>query len=239
MLDYAIIVVAALGVISLAAMITLFLKRRARGHSTARNSGDQEKLTVSQHEAPEAQSARPQLESVRFRSEDEIEKAREELRVLNLRRQVTASAMTTIFEVEAQGKISRVSRDRLVEEYKAQLRALDEQIAERRKITELSDLLGERQELVKSFEQRLVEIDERLRQLNARPDSISPTSPLGNLPQEATKMMDPATPLGDINCVEESKPKEKAKSRAEERIDAIREEVLKALERLEQIESEG
>jgi len=239
MLDYAIIVGAALGMICLAAMITRFLKRRARGHSTAQNSGDQEKATASQDATSEAQSTKPQLESVQLRSEDEIEKAREELRVLTVRRQVTASAMTTIFEVEAQGKIGRVSRDRLVEEYKAQLTALDDQIAERRKITELSDLLSERQELVKSFEQRLIEIDERLRQLNARADLVSPIPSLGNPPQEPTKMINPATPLGGSNCVEESKPKEKARSRAEERIDAIREEVLKALERLEQIESEG
>ncbi len=239
MLDYATIIGTALGVIGLAAMITRFLKRRMKGHSTGQNLRDQEKTTASQHTTSEAERIKPQLEAVQLRSEDEIEKAREELKVLNLQRQVTTSAMTTIFEAEAQGKISGVSRDRLVEEFKAQLKALDEQIDERKKITELSDLLSERQELVKSFEQRLIEIDERLCQLNAQADLISSIPPVGNPSQEPAEMMNPTTPLGGSNCVEESKPKEKARSRAEERIDAIREEVLKALERLEQIESEA
>jgi len=238
MLDYAIIVSVALGVIGLAAMIIVFLKRRARPGSIGKILGDQEEASASGHTAGEEKTG-PQPESVELRSEDEIQKAREELRALNLQRQITTAAMTSIFEAEAQGKISRTSRDRLVEQYKAQLKTLDEQIAERKKTTELSDLLSERQELVKSFEQRLVEIDERLRQLNAPAESVSSTPSLGNQSEDAAQIMNPTTTLEGSNSGEQNKPKERAKSRAEERIDAIREEVLKALERLQQIESEG
>jgi len=238
MLDYAIIVAAALGAISLAAMITAFLRRRARPGSAGQILGDQEKASISECVTGE-EKAGPKPESVGLRSEDEIQKAREELRVLNLQRQITASAMTTIFEAEAQGKISRTSRDRLVEQYKAQLKTLDEQIAERKTTTELSDLLSERQELVKSFEQRLIEIDERLRQLNTPTELVSSTPSLGNQSQDAAETLNPTTTLEGSDSNEQSKPKEKAKSRAEERLDTIRQEVLKALERLQQIESEG
>lgn len=239
MLDYPSIIGAALGVIGLAAMIIVFLKRRAKTASVERTSKDQEKAAAFQKTTGETDRSEPQPESTELHSEHEIEKAKEELRALNLQRQITTSAMTTVFEAEAQGKISRPDRDKLIEEYKAELKALDEQIAERKKITELSDLLSERQELVKSFEQKLAEIDERLRHLNAQSDLISSIPPLGNPTQDTAKIVNPTTALGGSNGVEESKPKEKARSRAEERIDAIREEVLKALERLEQIESEG
>jgi len=238
MLDYSIMIGMALGAIGLAAMITIFLKRKARPSSAGQIPGDQEKAPVSGHTVGEEKTG-PRHESMELRSEDEIQKAREEIKVLNLQRQITASAMTTIFEAEAQGKISRTSRDRLVEQYKAQLKTLDEQIAERKKTTELSDLVSERQELVKSFEQRLGEIDERLRQLNAPAESVSSTPSLGNQSQCAAQTMNPTTTPEGSNSGEQSKPKERAKSRAEERLDAIREEVLKALERLQQIESEG
>jgi len=239
MLDYVGILVATLGMIGLAVMITVFFKRRAKLHSTRQTSDDQEKTSVSQQTTVEAKTPEPLLDSAQLRSDDEVEKAREELKALNLQRQITTSALTAIFEAEAQGKISRASRDGLVETYKAQLKALDEQIAERKKITELSDLLSEKEELVKSFEQRLAEIDERLRQLNAPSVLIPSIPPLGNPSQEAVKMENPTTELRGNDSGEERKPKERVKSRTEERIDAIREEVLKALERLEQIESEG
>ena len=238
MLDYTTIVAAALSAIGLAAMITILLKRRARPGSEGQILGNQEKASVSGRNTGEEKIG-PRPESVELRSEDEIQKAREELRVLNLQRQVTASAMTTVFEAEAQGNISRTSRDRLVQQYKAQLKTLDEQMAERKKTTELSDLLSERQELVKSFEQRLTEIDERLRQINAPTEMISSISPPANPSQDAAQTLNPTATLEGSNSGEQSKPKEKAKNRAEERIDAIREEVLKALERLQQLESEG
>jgi len=236
--DYTIAVAAALGAIGLAVMITILLKRRARPGSVDQVLGDQEKASVSGRNAGEEKTGlRP--ESVELRSEDEIQKAREELRVLDLQKQITASAMTTIFEAEAQGKISRTSRDRLVDQYKAQLKTLDEQIAERKTTTELSDLLSERQELVKGFEQRLTEIDERLRQINVQTEMTSSIPQPANPSQDAAQTLNPTATLEGSNSGEQSKPKEKAKSRAEERLDSIREEVLKALERLQQIESEG
>src|SRR5207245_623769 len=42
-----------------------------------------------------------------------------------------------------------------------------------------------------------------------------------------------------INEKEKSQTRERPKTKAEERLDAVREEVLKAMERLEQIETEG
>lgn len=231
MLDYAGILVAILAMIGLAAMIMLFLKRKGRQHSTDQTSDGREKVANSQLMNAEDGRVKPH-------SPGEIDRAKEELRILNIRRQITTSAMTSIFEAEAQGNISLASRNELIETYKAQLKALDEEIAEKRKITELSDLMDERQELVKSFEQRIVEIDERLRELNAHPASTPPIPSLGNPLKDPVKADNSTTtPRGD-NSSEEKRRREKVKSRADERLDAIREEVLKALERLQQIESE-
>jgi hypothetical protein len=57
--------------------------------------------------------------------------------------------------------------------------------------------------------------------------------------QEAARMTDVPKTSADADSAEEKRPVERAKGRTEERMDQIREEVLKAIERLEKIESEG
>ncbi|MCJ7505679.1 hypothetical protein MUP05_04330 [Candidatus Bathyarchaeota archaeon] len=236
MLDYAsILLILIIG--SLAVMITMFLKRRSSRSGSSKESNDHEDLSDLQQVVNKPRSAESGPAS--SRSTEEVEKAREELRTLNLRREIVASALTAIFEAEAQGKIGCDSRDSLIETHKAQMRALDDQIAERKKVTELSDLLNEREELVRSFEQRIAEIDGQLQRLNGSPELRPQIPPIGEMAQEAARMTDVPKTSADANSAEEKRPVERAKGRTEERIDQIREEVLKAIERLEKIESEG
>jgi uncharacterized coiled-coil protein SlyX len=236
MLDNATTVAAALSVTGLAVVITLFLRRRAKPDPPRQLGREPENKSLA---ANAAEKAKTELNLVVHHSEAEIQKAREELKVLNLQRQITAEAMTSVFEAEAQGKISREGRHRLVDQYKAQLKVLDAQIAERRKITELSDLLTERQELIRSFEHRLAEIDAKLRQLNVTPGAASSVPYLPNQSQSTMQASNPAVMPEENSCDQDSKPRERTRNRAEERLDAIREEVLKALERLQKIDSEG
>jgi hypothetical protein len=236
MLDYAsLLLILIIG--SLAVMITMFLKRRSSRSGSSRESNDHEDLSDLQQVVDKPRSAESGPAS--SRSTEEVEKAREELRTLNLRREIVASALTAIFEAEAQGKIGCDSRDSLIETYKAQMRALDDQIAERKKVTELSDLLNEREELVRSFEQRIAEIDGQLQRLSGSPELRPQIPPIGEMAQEAARMTDVPKTSADADSAEEKRPVERAKGRTEERIDQIREEVLKAIERLEKIESEG
>jgi TolA-binding protein len=236
MLDYAsILLILIIG--SLAVMITMFLKRRSFRSRSSKESNDHEHPSDLQQIVGKPRSAESGPAS--SRSTEEVEKAREELRTLNLRREIVASALTAIFEAEAQGKIGCDSRDSLIETHKAQMRALDDQIAERKKVTELSDLLNEREELVRSFEQRIAEIDGQLQRLNGSPELRPQIPPIGEMAQEAARMTDVPKTSADANSAEEKRPVERAKGRTEERIDQIREEVLKAIERLEKIESEG
>lgn len=238
MLDYAsILLILIIG--SLAVMITMFLKRRSSRSGSSKESNDHEDPSDLQQVVDKPRSAESGPASVSSRSTEEVENAREELRTLNLRREIVASALTAIFEAEAQGKIGCDSRDSLIETYKAQMRALDDQIAERKKVTELSDLLNEREELVRSFEQRIAEIDGQLQRLNGSPELRPQIPPIGEMAQEAARMTDVPKTSADADSAEEKRPVERAKGRTEERIDQIREEVLKAIERLEKIESEG
>jgi len=235
MLDYAnpLLVLVSVGLV---VMVTFLLKRRIHSSNHSSSQSDQEKsvdlkTNVNQVSAPEVDRSFPP------HPDEKIVKAREEQKALELQRQLATSALKAVFEAEAQGKLSLNSRDSLIEFYKTQLKALDEQIAERRKITELSDLLVEREELLNSFQQRIAEIDKKLRQHNYEPQptrsTISVETTLQDMKPESL------TTESKEGAVSEEKPLEKAQNRTEERIEAIREEVLKAIERLEKIESEG
>lgn len=222
------------------AALAFLLRRGKKPHSDIQDqSNDLEDPSNPKQAVDQAPTEISSHDSVAAKSPDEIEKAREELNTLSLQRQILSSALTAVFEAEAQGKISRKTRDDLVETYKAQTKALDEQITEKKRITELSDLVNEREELIKNFQQRITEIDGRLQQLNSPPGPVPAIPSVGDITQGTVHAANPPIVSSASDSSEGKKPAERAKSRAEERIDAIREEVLRAIERLEKIESEG
>jgi len=244
MLDSTGIGILALVVAGLATVTALFLRRKSKPRSNARP--EEEKQRCEEAGSPDLEQADVQVSGQESTpndnatySIDEIEKAREELRAFDLEKQITAAALTTIFEAEIQGKISLGTRDGLVEKYKAQMKALEEQVSERKKITELSDLMRERDNLIKSSEQRIAEIDERLKQINAFPESFPQMSTLAQAPPGSEETSEIHGTSSDNASLKEDKPAAEVKNRTEDRMKAIREEVLKAIERLEKIESEG
>ncbi len=81
----------------------------------------------------------------------------------------------------------------------------------------------------------MLEIDLKISQI--RP-SVTTTIETAAKPPDSSKTE--ASPMPpSANPPKERPPKEKPKNKAEERLETIREEVLKAMERLEQIETEG
>ena len=162
-----------------------------------------------------------QPKNIQSASEEDVQKAREALKVLTLERQIIGSALTTIFESETKGIISSTERVRLVDKYKVDLKELENTIAKHQRIVDLHDLEKSRQELIKNFNVKMSEIDNKIRHLGAgNPDS----NPLGHLdPPQIESSLQNDAPVND----------------AEKRVEQIRDEILKAMDRLEQIESEG
>ena len=154
-------------------------------------------------------------------SQDDINKTRDALKVLLLERQIIGSALTTIFESEVKGIISQVERDRLVSKYKLDLEQLNKVIADHQRTVDLYDLEKSREQLVRDFDSKLAEIDSKIKNLrNPDPNPNPFTIPPGI-----------AMPGKQIE--------EQHTTDAEKRVEQIRDEILKAMDRLEQIESEG
>jgi len=153
--------------------------------------------------------------------EDDVNKAKGALKVLLLERQIIGSALTTIFESESKGIISQIERERLVDKYKVDLQQLNSTIEHHQRTVDLYDLENSREALIRDFNSKLIEMEERITRLksgNSGPLRIS--SPNGPTVISLAQKQEQAT-------------------EAEKRVEQIRDEILKAMDRLEQIESEG
>jgi hypothetical protein len=173
-------------------------------------------------------------------SAEAVKTARESLKVLKLERQILGSAVTTIYESHSKGVISETERDRMLEKYKVDLKRLEKGIEENQQIVDLHDLEIEREELIKSFKAKLAEIDAKLKGLKsgtpvqkANKGSVQAEERDSNQRKQTVK--DEPPPKSDPD----EQSDQQAVGDSENRIDQIRDEILKAMDRLEQIETEG
>jgi len=169
--------------------------------------------------------------------ESDASRSREILKVLTLEREIIGTALTTIYESEVQGIITRDERDRLIDKYSSDLKQLESRISEHQRIVDMFDLESAKKELTSSFREKLSEIDKRLADLR---QGIAPAPSLATAAN--TEAVKPSEAVG-LPSESGLKPAvaelQDAKTKTEKKMEAIREEVLKAMERLEQIESEG
>lgn len=112
----------------------------------------------------------------------------EGLRVINLEKEIVSYALTHLYEAEAEGKITKAERIRLVDKYKAEMQRLKEQMDESENRSGLKDLPE-------------VNREEGLRAVQA-----------------------------DVGVPH--------KTKAQENVDSVREEILKILARIEELEIE-
>jgi hypothetical protein len=171
------------------------------------------------------------LERPRSTSLEAVNRARETLKVLKLERQILGSAVTTIYESQTKGIITEAERDRLLEKYKVDLKRLEKDINENQDVVDLYDLEVERENVIKNYKARLAEIDAKLKELKSPSRSENPM----RLAQGQTEKKI----SGESQDPQGKQKEDEQVTDAEKRIDKIREEILQAMDRLEQIETEG
>lgn len=172
-------------------------------------------------------------------TETDMGRARDKLRVASLERDIIGDALTKIYEAEAKGQINESEKNQLIQRYKVDLKRVDGEIDVQKKIVDLHELESAKEDLLKSFYEKLMEIDLRIGQLKPGLDMLAinlgqepkPAKPVAPTPVKEAQQQAPPTQ-------QEKTVRERPKSKAEERLEAIKEEVLKAMERLEQIETE-
>jgi len=172
--------------------------------------------------------------------------AKDELRILDLEREILGDALRRLYEAQAEGKISEQEREKLAGTYKARMMSIKESIAKDETIVALHDLEGMQEDLMKLFSERFGELTSKVEELRTKID----IKPIKEIPVKLPTQM-PATQIEKIEEEEEAgeekakkkrkPPEEKpdAKTEAEKRIESIRSEVEKVLDRLGQMEIES
>ncbi len=158
----------------------------------------------------------------------EIEMARRDMNSILLEKDLISSALTRVYEAEVEGRISRREREELSSRYKKRLKEVEENLGDVEITIEVGELERLREELLNLFERKMQQIDSRLQDARIKLDKMKTS-------------LEYSKTLEDV----EKKPRAK-KSRVkteetevDEKVKALREEVLEALARLEQMDIEG
>ncbi len=203
------------------ALIAIYMMRTER----------KKKVSEEPSEAKEVSSILS-MKSGRTVTNFDAQKSQKELSRLDVEREILSFGIRRIYEAHAEGKIDEKERDRLAEDYKTKIKNIKDSINENESVVALHELEGMQEDLVKLFNERFDEINKKIGGLRINLD-IAP-KPVAPKPKPVA--LSPSPEKTESKRRKPSKPK---KTEAEERIDQIRSEVEKVLERLGQMETEA
>lgn len=158
----------------------------------------------------------------------EMEKARKDLNSVILEKDLISSALTRVYEAEVNGNIDRSEREALSSRYKKRLKEVEEKFGDAEITIEVGELERLRDELMNLFETKINQINNRLHDASIKLD----------------KMKRYVAPIKTIEKIEKKSPSRSRTINMEEievddKVKALREEVLEALARLEQMDIEN
>jgi uncharacterized membrane protein len=174
---------------------------------------------------------------------DEASRAKEELRILDLERDILSDAIRRLYEAHAEGKITEEERERLAQTYKSRMMTVKNAISKDESLVALHELEAMQEDLMKLFSERFDELSKKIEELRSTVE-VKPIREI-TIPtaEEASEKESP-----EKAATSEEKEKKKRKrptakpsprTEAEKRIEEIRAEVEKVLDRLGQMEIEN
>jgi hypothetical protein len=178
--------------------------------------------------------------------------AKDELRMLDLERDILGDAIRRLYEAHAEGKITEQEREKLAVTYKNRMNLIKESISKDESIVALHELEGMQEDLMKLFSERFGELTSKVEELRTRID-VKPIREIpikmpSQTPQQMEKDEEEEDEETETPTSSEEKPKKKRKppeerpdqkTEAEKRIESIRSEVEKVLDKLGQMEIES
>jgi hypothetical protein len=164
-------------------------------------------------------------------SEAELERSRREMRTVMVERDLLSSALMRLYEAEGEGRITKEEREMIAKRYSDQIKDLQSKLKDVELLVEVGELEKLREELVTMFQEKVGNIELRLDQARERLNLVTP---------QGTKK-EPSAPRVEKTTDLEKAVEKRAKpemTEGERRVKELREEVMEALTRLEQIDVE-
>jgi MFS superfamily sulfate permease-like transporter len=169
--------------------------------------------------------------------------ARDELRILDLEREILSDAIRRLYEAHAEGKITEEERERLAQTYKSRMMTVKDAISKDESLVALHELETMQADLMKLFSDRFDDLTSKIDELRSKTNVM----PIKEITVES-KIAEAETPDSEEKAGTEEKVRRKKKqapakasprTEAEKRIEEIRSEVEKVLDRLGQMEIES
>ncbi len=180
--------------------------------------------------------------------------AKDELRVLDLEQQILGDALRRLYEAQAEGKITESEREKLAGMYKIRMNTIKDSISKDQNIIALHELEGMQEDLMKLFSERFGDLTNKVEELRTKID-VKPIREIPiKMPQQTVQMEEAEGEEEEETANDEVSEKKQAaapkkrkppeekpdqKTEAERRIESIRSEVEKVLDRLGQMEVEA
>jgi hypothetical protein len=199
--------------------------------------------------------AEPKLAGLPFKISKSVQgndasHAKDELRILDLEREILSDAIRRLYEAHGEGKITEQERERLAATYKTRMNSVKDSIAKDETIVALHELEGMQEDLMKLFSERFGELSSKVEELRTRIDvkplkEIKIQLPTQTGAEKKEKSVEEEETEETERETEKPRKRKKtepekpsAKTEAEQRIEQIRGEVEKVLDKLGQMEVE-
>jgi len=166
----------------------------------------------------------------------DVERARKTLNLLSLERDALSMAISKFFEAEDEGEITKEEREKLSKNYEERVKVLSDKIRQTELVVGLYELERIREEIVKRFDAKLSETNAKIEELRKELKLEIPVEEEKKVPAKKEKEKAPAEEKEKEETEEKTKQRGKPRSELEERIEKLRQEVLKELEELEKLE---
>jgi hypothetical protein len=150
---------------------------------------------------------------------------RTELVSLLFEKTLASEAITRVYEAAQNGRIDRLERDRLLLKYKQQLDSLNGKIQELQPAADYIEIAEMRNGLAKIIEDRISALDQKLQQLSKSGRTFDIA-----LDPQVQKI------IAETKTVQKPAPAEQKEKSDEKTIEQLQNEIVQALERLEQVE---
>jgi len=205
-----------------------------------RKRGEKEERLLEEEKLKDESKGLP-FKIVKSVSLEDAAHAREQLRILDLEREILSDAIRRLYEAHAEGKITEEERERLAQTYKSRMITVKDAISKDESLVALHELEAMQEDLIKLFSERFDELSTKTEELRSKVEAKT----IKEITIPSTKT--PPTPKLEEKPEGEEKAKKKRKpppakpsprTEAEKRIEEIRAEVEKVLERLGQMEIE-
>jgi len=234
-------IIVGIGALIVAAVAIFMFMRATDGvGKPRRRDDDPSKVSVS------IESSRvnvPTLPTIAKR--DEVEQARSTIRTLTVQQEILGMVMKRLFEAEDEGEINKAERERLGKNYEVEMQKVTEELNKAELIVSLNDLEQIRTDIVKQFQETLTDtqskIDLIIKELNIQPiepviqEEPKPT-PRPRRPRPRPQPQD-EEPTDEPEGDDEDTPR-RGRETVEDRLDKLKQDVLKELEELDRLELE-